>query len=424
MSDETINDTQNIDTAVGGTVFERFFTGRNEASTVAPGTLFMTADYVNLTVFETSEGLVMVDTGMKEAGPKVFEEIRKRTDAPLHTVVFTHGHLDHAFGLAPWLEAGETPRIIAHENVAPRFRTYMKTGPMNVHINKVQFGIEAGIKWPDEEDAFFWPTTTYRESLSLDIGGERFELFHAKGETDDCTWVWARDRGIVCTGDLWENMLPNCGNPQKVQRYPEEWADALTAIAKTNSTLLLPGHGEPIEGTDNIKACCLNTAEALYAIVCQTLKGLNEGKIHEEIMADIQIPEHLLKFHYIDALYDRPEFIARNVIRKYGGWWNGHSAELLPSKKADQAAELVRLTGGADTLVKRARELMESDPAMACHLAEWAAMGAPEDADAQQCVVDVFKSRADDEVSLMGRGILTHAVRRAEKALAALSEQS
>ena len=37
----------------------------------------------------------------------LFEEIRKRTQAPLHTVIYTHGHLDHAFGLAPWLEAGE-----------------------------------------------------------------------------------------------------------------------------------------------------------------------------------------------------------------------------------------------------------------------------------------------------------------------------
>ena len=54
---------------------------------------------------------------------------------------------------------------------------------------------------------------------------------HAKGETDDATWVWAADRSIVSGGDLLAGILPNCGNPQKVQRYPEEWADALEAIA-------------------------------------------------------------------------------------------------------------------------------------------------------------------------------------------------
>jgi glyoxylase-like metal-dependent hydrolase (beta-lactamase superfamily II) len=424
MSDEFVNDTDNIDKSVGGSVFERFFTGRNEASYVAPGTLFMTADYVNLVAFETSEGLLLVDTGMKEAGEAVFQEIRKQTDAPLHTVVFTHGHLDHAFGLRPWLEAGERPRIIAHEKLVERFRTYMKTGPLNSNINCVQFGIEAGILWPQRHEDFFWPDTTYRDQLTLHIGGERFELRHAEGETDDETWVWAPERGIVCSGDLWVGMLPNCGNPQKVQRHPEGWADALDAIASTGAELLLPGHGQPIEGADEIRARCSHTAEALRAIVDATLAGLNAGKTHEEILDTIEVPEHLRAFHYLDPLYDRPEFIARNVIRKYGGWWDGVSSHVLPAKLADQAREIADLAGGVAPVIARARELQSSDPKLACHLAEWAVLAAPDDPDAHRCVIEVFKGRADQEISLMGRGILSHAVRKSEKALAALEGTS
>ena len=71
-------------------------------------------------------------------------------------------------------------------------------------------------------------------------------------------------------------------------------------------------------------------------------------------------------------------------------------------------------------MIARARELLDSDPALACHLAEWAALAAPEDREAHQCVIDVFNKRAEPEISLMGRGILTHAVRKAEKAIAAL----
>jgi glyoxylase-like metal-dependent hydrolase (beta-lactamase superfamily II) len=420
MNDEIVNATDNIDKSVGGSVFERFFTGRNEASYVAPRTLFMTADYVNLVAFETSEGLLLVDTGMEEAGEAVFKEIRKQTDAPLHTVVFTHGHLDHAFGLKPWLDAGEKPRIVAHENVVERFRTYTKTGPMNSNINKVQFGIEAGIKWPQRHEDFFWPDTIYREELTLQIGGERFELRHAEGETDDVTWVWARDRGIVCTGDLYLSMLPNCGNPQKVQRYPEGWADALEAIASVGADLLLPGHGQPVEGPDEIRACCLNTAEALRAIVDQTLEGLNAGETHEDILARIEIPEHLRGFRYLDALYDRPEFIARNVIRKYGGWWDGFSSHVLPARMEDHATEIAGLAGGVAPLIARARELVATAPDLACHLAEWAALAAPRDREAHLCVIDVFGARAEQETSLMGRGILSHAARKSEKALVLL----
>ena len=101
---------------------------------------------------------------------------------------------------------------------------------------------------------------------------------------------------------------------------------------------------------------------------------------------------------------------------------DGFSAQVLPAKMVDQAGEIVRLAGGAPPLIARARELVDSDPALACHLAEWAALAAPEDRDAQQCVIDVFKTRADAEISLMGRGLLSHAVRKAEKALAALDE--
>jgi glyoxylase-like metal-dependent hydrolase (beta-lactamase superfamily II) len=420
MSDQNINDTRNIDPSVGGTLFQRYFTGRHQASLVAPQTFFMTADYVNLTAFETSQGLFLVDTGMVAAGPRVFEEIRKRTRAPLHTVVYTHGHLDHAFGLGPWLEAGERPRVIAHENVARRFRTYMKTAPMNVHVNRVQFGIEEAIHWPEKQEDFFWPDTTYQDRLSLQIGGERFELRHAKGETDDATWVWAPERDIVCSGDLWVGILPNCGNPQKVQRHPEEWADALEAIASVGAELLLPGHGHPVKGGDVIRRGCLNSAEALRAVVRQTLEGLNAGRTHEDILASIRIPEHLVGEPYLDALYDRPEFIARNVIRKYGGWWNGFSAQVMPARMEEQAKEVARLAGGVESLIRRARELVDSDPALACHLAEWAGLAAPEDRDAQQCVIDVFERRADAEISLMGRGILSHAVRKAGRALAAL----
>jgi glyoxylase-like metal-dependent hydrolase (beta-lactamase superfamily II) len=324
--------------------------------------------------------------------------------------------------LKPWLEAGENPRVIAHENVLRRYRTYMKMAPMNVHINRVQFGIQEEIFWPNQEEHFAWPDTTYRDQITVQVGGETFELRHAKGETDDATWIWACDRGIVCPGDLWAGMLPHCGNPQKVQRYPEEWADALEAIASVGAELLLPGHGQPLEGKDKIRKCLLNTAEALRAIVRQTLEGLNAGRTHEDIVADIRIPEHLAGEPYLDPLYDRPEFIARNVIRRYGGWWNGFSAEVLPAKMANQAREIVRLAGGVAPLVDRARELIDSDPAMACHLAQWAALGAPEDRSAHECVIEVFGKRAESEIALMGRGLLSHAVRKAEKALAALDQ--
>ena len=48
-----------------------------------------------------------------------------------------------------------------------------------------------------------------------------------KRQTDDHTWLYLPQHRAVCTGDLFIWASPNCGNPQKVQRYPLDQARAL-----------------------------------------------------------------------------------------------------------------------------------------------------------------------------------------------------
>ena len=79
------------------------------------------------------------------------------------------------------------------------------------------------------------PDLTYRDHLDLDIGGVPIQLFHAQGETDDHTWAWLPEQRAACVGDLFIWNFPNAGNPQKVQRYPEDWARALRTIATPSS---------------------------------------------------------------------------------------------------------------------------------------------------------------------------------------------
>jgi len=389
------------------------FFGTGDVLELRPRTYFL-ATFANMSAIETDEGLLLVDTSVAQFADGNRRALRKHTAAPLHTIVYTHGHLDHAFGVQPWLDEGNTPRIVGHRNVVRRFRTYARMGGLNEHINSVQFGIE-GVAWPK---AFFWPDVVYDDALTLRIGGERFELRHGKGETDDATWIWVPERGVLCTGDFWISCAPNCGNPQKVQRYPEEWADVLEEMAAKDAELLLPGHGPPIDGADEVKTALLDAAEYLRIIVEQTKDLLNEGLPHEEVVARVKVPEHLAAKPYLQPVYDRPEFIVRNLIRSLGGWWDGYPADLLPASPVSRATEIANLAGGADKLVERANQLAESDIALACHLAEWAAIADPSNEKAQECVRDLFRKRAEGEISLMGRGIFMHAVREAEKTLA------
>ncbi len=394
-------------------VRQRGFFGGGEPKEVATRT-FHVPTMANSTSFVTDEGIVMVDCGVVQVGPHIHEAVRGYTDVALHSVVYTHGHVDHCMGLAPWLEEGRPrPNVVAHENVPPRFDRYLRTIGLQEHINKVQFGFE-NLRWPTD---YVYPDTTYRDSLELTVGGERFVLNHGKGETDDATWVWAPDRGVLCTGDFWISCVPNCGNPQKVQRYPEEWVQAFEQMIPLGAEILLPGHGPAITGASEVRRALGDAASYLRSVIDQTMAGLNEGLPHDEIVARVKPPAEFADRVYLQPIYDRPEFIVRNLIRLHGGWWDGYASNLMPATEAEQAREIASLAGGADKLVARARELASHDMELACHLAEWAALAEPSNREARQCVLDLFTERAGDESSLMGRGIFMHAVREAKRAL-------
>jgi alkyl sulfatase BDS1-like metallo-beta-lactamase superfamily hydrolase len=240
------------------------------------------------------------------------------------------------------------------------------------------------------------------------------------GETDDATWVWAPERRTICTGDLLIGCSPNCGNPQKVQRYPEGWADALEQMLALAPEVVLPGHGPAIVGATEAAAVLGDTAAYLRSIIEQTLARKDQGVRPDEIVAAVRPPEHLAAKPYLLPAYDRPEFIVRNLLRQYGGWWNGNAADLMPAPERARAQEIAELAGGADRLVARARALAPTDLPLACHLADWATRAAPGDRAAQEAKRDLFRMRSQGESSLMGRGIYDAAVRDAEEALRAL----
>src|SRR3546814_5475589 len=155
-------------------------------------------------------------------------------------------HIDHVFGLGPFEEEAAAkgwaaPHVVAHELVPARFERYVLTAGYNGVINQRQFQF-AKPYWPVD---YRHPDEVYRDHHTLTVGGETWELHHDKGETDDATWVWNPGRKVLCPGDLFIWASPNCGNPQKVQRYPHERATGLrkmAALGDRKSTRLNSSH--------------------------------------------------------------------------------------------------------------------------------------------------------------------------------------
>lgn len=382
---------------------------------VARGVAFV-GSFANVTVIDTDEGLVLVDVGSPMLAPRVREAIRSWTDRRVHTGVYTHGHVDHVFGFGAYeAEAQErgwpAPVVLAHEAVPQRFDRYRMTNGYNAHVNMRQFQLPAPM-FPSE---FRYPDRTFRTREVLELGGERIEVEHARGETDDHAFVWVPSRRVLATGDLFIWAAPNCGNPQKVQRYPLEWAHALRRMAALAPTALCPGHGPPILGEARVRQALAESAELLESLHAQTIALMNSGARLDDVLANVRAPEHLLARPYLRPVYDEPEFIVRNLWRLYGGWYDGNPAHLKPARERALAEELASLCGGAANLAARGEALADAgELALACHLVEMASQAAPSDPGIAAARASVYRRRAAASESLMARGIFEAAARESK----------
>ena len=135
-----------------------------------------------------------------------------------------------------------------------------------------------------------------------------------------------------------------------------------------------------MQGEALIQDALLSTAQWLRTIHDQVVEKMNEGKWLEDIIREMEYPQELAKKPWLQPIYDHPEFIARNVYRLYGGWYDGDPAHILPAHSDDVARELMGAVDSA-TILDRARKLHEDgDLQMACHLADWVKKGEPESA--------------------------------------------
>ena len=193
--------------------------------------------------------------------------------------MFTHGHTDHCFGVDLYEEParrvtdGAPPRVLAHEAITARFDRYQATKGYNGIINQRQFQLPR----PTFPTNFRYPDEVFRSRLDLTLAGETFELHHDRGETDDHVWIWVPERKVLCTGDLFIWASPNCGNPQKVQRYAIEWAQALRKMAALDPEVMLPGHGLPILGQERIRPALTESATLLEHLHNETIRMMNTG---------------------------------------------------------------------------------------------------------------------------------------------------
>jgi alkyl sulfatase BDS1-like metallo-beta-lactamase superfamily hydrolase len=402
-----------------------------ELSEVADG-IAVVESFSHSVALRTEDGLVVFDASAAFAGERVVQALRGWTDDPVHSLVYTHGHVDHVGGSGAFVadaaaRGDRRPQVVAHEAVVPRFERYRATDGWNQAINARQFGggrrgsggMMGALGPRFLADDVAAPDVTYEDRLSVSVGGVDIDLHHGRGETDDHTWAWIPSHRAISCGDFLIWNFPNAGNPQKVQRYPGEWATALRQMAALGPELLLPAHGLPIGGAERIRTVLETIAGTLEDLVTRVVALMNEGAVLDEIVHEVTVDDAVLALPYMKPLYDEPEFVVRNIWRLYGGWYDGNPANLKPAPASVFAAEVAALAGGATSLATRAREIAaDGDLRLACQVVELAVQADPEDRVAHEARAEIYEQRRKSESSLMAKGIYGWAVRQSNEVLA------
>ncbi|OGQ68563.1 MAG: hypothetical protein A3F88_08470 [Deltaproteobacteria bacterium RIFCSPLOWO2_12_FULL_42_16] len=222
----------------------------------------------------TNEGVVVIDTqGPKDLALHLKKKIQEITDKPIVYVINTHYHGDHTFGNQYFNEAKE---IISHENTK---KNLTEKDTQHREQFKKSFG-ENSL----EGFELTLPTKTFKNTLSLRIGGKTIELAYlGKGHTDGDIIVYFPIERIMFGGDLlYKERLPWLGDA-----YISDWIETLKNLKNFDAGIYVPGHG----GAGNIDML-FNLQQYLIDLQREVKKYIAKGKTIDEIKKEIKLPKY------------------------------------------------------------------------------------------------------------------------------------
>ncbi len=327
----------------------------------------------------TPAGAVVIDTGLPHQAPGQRDALLAAAGHPDVThLVLTHAHVDHVGGTQLWAEAGA--RVVAARAMPGRLADQQRLSAFRDRRARVLW---AGVMPEGADRAPFpvaEPDQVVDDELVLEVGGTAFHVLATPGgEGPDGLSVWIPSLGALFVGDL-------CGPTQA--SFPnlftlrgENLREAVPMIASIDrvqalgASLLLPGHFEPLEGADAIRALFTRTRDAVRYVHDATVAGMNEGKDLWTLMDEIRLPPELA----VSEQYGRVPWGVRAIWESYTGWFRYESTtELYEVPAARVHPDLLELAGGPDPVAARARARLEAgEPLQALHLVEVAESRGP-----------------------------------------------
>lgn len=185
----------------------------------------------NITIFDTAEGAVVVDTGpSRRYGIALDACVRELTGKPVVRVYLTHFHPDHVFG---------NQAFDAHAIATPQG---VIDGLASLGEDFASAMYHAAGDWMRGTELVL-PAKAVTVGVE-EIGGRRFALKSLGGHTPSDLALIEETSDILVAGDL--VFLDRA--PTTPHADLNRWRESLGALAAIKATHVVPGHG-PVEAT-------------------------------------------------------------------------------------------------------------------------------------------------------------------------------
>ena len=342
---------------------------QTEAVAITPF-VFMSRDVSNAYLVTTSDGDVVINTGMPDGAERSVALFKPHRTGPLRYIVLTQSHADHFGGVPTFLEQGTQvvggPGYVEARDDMLGMQSFF--GPRTFKL----WGATLKRDTPPKPIPHVTPDLFVDRELTLDVGDRTFVLIHApEGETEDNIVVWMPKEKIVFTGNtfgpVWLSMpflnTLRGDKPRRVRTYLQ----SLAKVRDLGAEIVITGHGEPIVGKERIKADLDRMDAAVRYVRDYTLAGMKAGKTVHQLMREFAFPEDIR----IGDFHGKASWAVKSIWREYSGWFHYEdgTTELYGVPRSSVDKDIVELAGGADRLADRARARLDAgEPLEALHL--------------------------------------------------------
>lgn len=200
--------------------------------------------FVNAYAIRDGNQFVIVDTGVNaRAGDAIVSDLTSagHTMTDIKAIFITHGHIDHAGGLARLQKLVDVPTYV-HAKDAPIVR-----GEAKPDVPKAStVGFPARLMLPMVRRAGFAPARVDKEVAEGDTILDGWTVVHLPGHTWGQSGLWHAESRTLIGGDVMTNFN-GIGTPPAPATPDMNLArDSIRKVAELDVDTLCLGHGKPI----------------------------------------------------------------------------------------------------------------------------------------------------------------------------------